>query len=331
MSHLKKGALLALLFCLSACTPLQTKQLQQQAITPPAVLLDVPFVPQDPYYCGPASVSMLLQHRGQPASQGDIAKDIYLPGRKGTLQTELVAYLRHRGLLVYQVEPQLRAVLTEVAAGNPVLVLKNLSLPIWPRWHYAVVVGYDSEQGQVILHSADRQNYRLALGTFERTWARSGHWGIVAGNPAAGELPASLPADSHADRLLEAMFELEASSQRLNKVNSYAHIAQRWPNSHRAWFGLGNALYESDHSAAGRLSALKAFMRAEALQADVGYYNNIAYVAAELGCQDLYQASLSCGLALDPGNRYLTDTQKHPPSAISHDIDCPVLTCNAPD
>ena len=91
MNVLQRAALVLLFCALGACTPLQTKQIKQSPLTPARVLLDVPFVPQDPYYCGPATVSMLLQHQGLQAEQEIIARAIYLPSRKGTLQSELKA------------------------------------------------------------------------------------------------------------------------------------------------------------------------------------------------------------------------------------------------
>lgn len=321
-------AALVLLFCaysLTACTPLQTKQLKSSPPTPAQVLLDVPFVPQDPYYCGPATVSMLLQHQGLAADQQTIARSIYLPGRKGTLQAELKAYIRQEGLVAYQVPRQLSELLEEVKLGNPVLALQNLGFNWWPRWHYAVVVGYDVAAGQIILHTGDRQQYRLGLGTFERTWQRGGSWGITALNPNNKDLQVSGDADS----LLEALFELDSTQQRPIPSSAYYAVAKQWPQNSLAWFSLGNALYQENNSATGRLSALKGFLRAAELEPDPGYYNNLAYTAAELGCTELYKTSLACGLVLAPNNRHLTDTQKHPPLPIDANtaIDCPVLHC----
>ena len=203
MKTVKKAALVLLFCALAACTPLQTKRLKQNPPEPARVLLDVPFVPQDPYYCGPATVSMLLQYQGLQAEQQVIASSIYLPGRKGTLQSELKAYIRQEGLIAYQIPSTLNALLKEVELGNPVLVLQNLGFTWWPRWHYAVVVGYDIPAGQLILHTGDRQQYRLSLGTFERTWRRSNNWGITAINPNDKTLQVS----GNADSLLEALFE----------------------------------------------------------------------------------------------------------------------------
>lgn len=324
----QRAVKIALLLCIcsiAACTPLQTKQLKQHPPAPEQTLLDVPFVPQDPYFCGPATVSMLLQHRGLQAQQDIIARSIYLPGRKGTLQSELNAYIRQEGLIAYAIPGTLAALLQEVAQGNPVLVLQNLGFTWWPRWHYAVVIGYDIPAGQLILHTGDRPQYRLSLATFERTWQRAKHWGITALDPNNKNLSVSGDADS----LLEALFELDGTQRRPIPSSAYYAVAKQWPSNSLAWFSLGNALYQEASNSADKLSALRSFLRASELEADPGYYNNLAYTAAELGCESLYQASLNCGLNLAPNNRHLMDTKNNPPTPSSTDssIDCPVLRC----
>jgi hypothetical protein len=99
-------------------------------------------------------------------------------------------------------------VLRTLAAGQPVLVLLNLSLPIWPRWHYAVVVGYDLDQGEVHLHSGTQGDARWPLQTFEHTWARSGHWAMVASRPE------QIPSVADASAVQEGLLGLERPAAR---------------------------------------------------------------------------------------------------------------------
>jgi hypothetical protein len=87
------------------------------------------------------------------------------------------------------IPPRLDALLTELAAGNPVLVLQNLSLPIKPMWHYAVAIGYDLDRGDIILRSGLTERMVMPMSTFEHTWGRSGFWGMVTLPP--GRLPAT--------------------------------------------------------------------------------------------------------------------------------------------
>ena len=101
----------------------------------------------------------------------------------GALQLEMTAALRARGLLAYPLRPHLADLLREVQAGNPVLVLQNLGLDWYPRWHYAVVFGYDLDRQIVRLRSGELADRRTGLRAFEQTWARAGHWAIVASTP----------------------------------------------------------------------------------------------------------------------------------------------------
>ncbi len=79
--------------------------------------------------------------------------EVFIPGREGSLQLEMVAAARRHGMLVYPLQGGLESVLEEVAAGNPVLVLQNQAFSWWPRWHFAVVVGFDRERRELVLRS----------------------------------------------------------------------------------------------------------------------------------------------------------------------------------
>src|SRR5205085_10127469 len=81
------------------------------------------------------------------------------------------------------------AALREVQAGHPVVVLLNLGLKWVPVWHYAVLVGYDVESGDVMLRSGTTRRAVLRMRTFEHTWKRSASWGFVALPP--GQWPAT--------------------------------------------------------------------------------------------------------------------------------------------
>lgn len=65
----------------------------------------------------------------------------FLPDRQGSLQIEVLATARRQGLVALTLALQLHDLLRQVAAGQPVVVLQNLSLPWVPLRHCAVVVG----------------------------------------------------------------------------------------------------------------------------------------------------------------------------------------------
>ena len=101
----------------------------------------------------------------------------------------MIATARSYGLLTYPLDKQLKNLLTELSAGNPVLVFQNLTFSLWPQWHYAVAVGYDLDRAELILRSGTFRERRTSFAKFERSWQRVDHWAYVV--MKAGEIPAS--------------------------------------------------------------------------------------------------------------------------------------------
>src|SRR5690606_29823307 len=151
----------------------QTRALQErlpEGLPRQAQIADLPFFPQEAYQCGPAALATILVHGGLETTPEQLTPYVYLPERQGSLPVDIVATARSHGRLVHTLAPQLDALLKEVAMGHPVLVLQNLGLDWLPRWHYAVVKGYDLDAGELLLNSGQHEDYALKLATFERTW-----------------------------------------------------------------------------------------------------------------------------------------------------------------
>jgi ABC-type bacteriocin/lantibiotic exporter with double-glycine peptidase domain len=186
-----QGLALALLLLLTGCAT-QTRALlsSTRADLPRQVeLTATPFIAQERYQCGPAALAMSLRAAGFAVDAEALVPQVYLPQRQGSLQVEMLAAARRNGAVGVAIPPALDALVAELAAGTPVLVLQNLSLPIAPVWHYAVVIGYDLDRGNIILRSGTTERLVMPMSTFEHTWARGGHWAMVALAP--GRLPAS--------------------------------------------------------------------------------------------------------------------------------------------
>jgi len=242
----------------------------------PVSLSSVPFFPQDEYQCGPAALAMVLAADGLAVAPEALVPQVFLPARGGSLQAEMLATARRHGRLAVVLPARLDAVLTEVAAGRPVIVLQNLSLPLAPRWHYAVLIGFDLARQQVTLHSGKTAGQTLPLPLFERTWARSGHWAMVAVRPER------LPATPDAESLLAAAVALERSDAGAAR-RAYEALAAHNPDLYGAWLGLGN----TRHAAGDLAGAAQAFMRAT--QADpraADAWNNLALTRLALGQLD---------------------------------------------
>ena len=166
------------------------------------------------------------------------------------------------------------ALLAEVSAGHPVIVLVNLGLSWYPKWHYAVVIGFDQEREEIILHSGLTANEHLSYRVFLNIWQRSEYWGLLVLPPDR------LPATVGEGDWLEAVAGLERTGQWQGAAVGYSAALKRWPKSFVAWMGLGNSRY-SLHDLAG---SAEAFRQATLLQPENGIpFNNLAQVLNNQG------------------------------------------------
>jgi len=264
---------------LAGCVSLpQTEALRAEggAGLPPRMELDsVPFFAQEEYQCGPAALAMALNAAGVAVTPDALTDEVYLPARKGSLQVEMLASARRHGLLAYELAPELKDVLAEVAAGNAVIVLQNQGLwSFYPYWHYAVVIGYDLGKNQILLHSGTRARRPMPLGLFEFLWIDGQRWAMVALAP--GRLPASAREANSAI----AAAALEKTGRIAEAQLAYAALLQRWPANLIGLMGLGNTAYALGHAEEAEL----AFRRATAAHPlAAAAFNNLAQTLADQG------------------------------------------------
>ncbi|HEX4918836.1 MAG TPA: PA2778 family cysteine peptidase [Limnobacter sp.] len=225
---------------LSGCALMPTvpQNLQSSVANQSATeLVNVPFFAQEDYFCGPASLAMVLNHQGANTQPQTLADLVYLPGRQGSLQLEMLAAPRQLGYLAYTLEPNLPALFSALDAGHPSVVLLNLSLQIAPQWHYAVVVGFQPSTNSMILRSGPKEREEIPLATFLKLWERSKNWGFVVLKPEA--IP---PTFTNAQGYLNAAVALERSH--VDKATeAYRQGTKAWPTEPWFHFGLGNIAY----------------------------------------------------------------------------------------
>jgi tetratricopeptide (TPR) repeat protein len=201
-----------------------------------AELKDVAFYPQEEYQCGPAALASALAFSGVLRSPQELAEQIYLPQRNGSLQAEMLAATRRAGLVPYRLQPDLGAALQEVAGGHPVIVLENLRFEYLPIWHYAVVVGFDLSSRDVILRSGTQMRLVETVHDFENSWSRAGYWAFVALPP--GELPVTASEED----FVSSVADLERVSPQAAR-EAYRAALVKWPLDLVARIGLGNIAY----------------------------------------------------------------------------------------
>ena len=267
----------------SGCASLfpQTAELREglpQGLPETVELTAVPFFPQTEYQCGPAALATALAAAGLKVTPEELVSQVYLPGRQGSLQVEMMAAARRRGLVSYQLAPRFEDLLRELAAGTPVIVLQNLGL-MFDGWHYAVAVGYDYDSGELILRSGETERQTMRFYVHEFVWARGGYWAMVAVPPER------IPVTAQEERWLGSIAALERTgaqqAENLSRARTaYAGFVKRWPENVSAKIGLANT-----HHALGDLGAAEAVLRhaARSEPDSVIVLNNLAQTLSDQG------------------------------------------------
>lgn len=253
----------------------------------------VPFFPQAEFECGPAALAGLLGASGLDARPDELAPRVYLPGRRGSLQLELVAATRRSGRIPYVLEPHPEALLAQLQSGRPVLVLQNLGTPGLPVWHYAVLTGFDAPRNLVYLNTGVESARPMPAPAFLRTWDWAQRWALVALRP--GELPAGVEIAGYT----AAVADFEAVAGAEAALPAWRAALRQWPRDYRPYLALGNGAYASGEL----LVAAVYYRRGLALdEHNPALSNNLASVLGELGCARAGEQLLAPVLASLPGD-----------------------------
>ncbi len=268
----------SVLFGPLGCVGTQTGQIisSRGALPASAEIERVPFYPQEQYYCGPASLAMTLGWSGISLTPDEAAAQVYTPGRQGTFAPDIVAAARRNGRLAIEVR-ELDDLLAELAAGHPAIVFQNLRLSVFPQWHFAVAIGYDLNERQLILRSGTTRRLVMPLDAFENTWRRADYWALVVLPPDAA------PATPNPAPWLAAAAGLERSNRPQEAQLAYEAFLARWPQDRAAQMGRANALFTLNRFE-GAEQAYKDVVAGDPMMAEA--WNNLAYALYRQGKRD---------------------------------------------
>jgi hypothetical protein len=161
-------------------------------------LLDVPFIAQKSYACGPASVAMVLRYHGVSADADAIAARFFTTALEGTFTVDLLIAASDAGMEAHWVSADLATLRAEIDAGRPAVVFVNLALNPIPQRHFAVAVGYLTYRGKdyLVLHSGANAYQMEPEAKFAREWKRTAN-NMMTVRPA-GATPAPPPSPERA-------------------------------------------------------------------------------------------------------------------------------------
>lgn len=260
-------------------------ELQSTAIE----LVDTPFYPQITDQCGPSALATILNVAGVDVSPLRLKSNIYIPGRQGSLQLEMLAATRRYERVPYILEAEISAVFSELEAGRPVLVLQNLGTDNRPVWHYAVVVGFLPGEKTFVLRSGDQERYRIKAAKFLRSWRRAGYWAMVALQPG------TVPDRANPEMYLSALAAFESTGNDAATIAAYVAAVAKWPENTLAGLGLGNAYYADGQLVAAQ-QAYAAVLRVDPQNALI--LNNLAQVLHASGSNSEAAETIAVALSL---------------------------------
>ena len=218
---------------------------------------------------------MVLKHSGVMVTPEELKSQVFIPKRQGSLQLEMIAASRRYSRIPYLIKPNLGALLAELQAERPVLVLQNLGLKRLPVWHYAVAIGYSAGDDEVILHSGTTQRQTVHARRFMRSWELAGRWALVILKP--GELPALPDRDAY----IKSVAAMDNIAPPELLLEAYQAALTRWPDSTLALFSTATAYHKLGDLAAAKNTYLRLLNKHPRHTATL---NNLAEVLADRGC-----------------------------------------------
>lgn len=168
----------------------------------------VPFFRGNANQSAPMALAAMLSQQGVRITPGMLEKEaLQLPERIDQLPTSMQSAARQYGMVVYPLEQQLAALLTQVAAGNPVLLRYQEGSAFWSEPRYALLVGYDRYKQRVLLRSGSSRRLLMGFDAFASAWAKEGSWAVLV------QQPGQLPAQVDRQRWLKAADDLARAGQ----------------------------------------------------------------------------------------------------------------------
>ncbi|WP_339429517.1 peptidase C39 family protein [Pseudomonas taetrolens] len=149
----------------------------------------VPFFRGNAHQSAPHVLASMFGEQRIRTTPGLLVKPLKLPGAEASLQGNMERLAAEYGLMVYPLDTSMPALLTQVAAGYPVM-LRFSEGRIWSEPRYAMLVGYNRDKQTVLLRAGMDRRRLMDFKAFEAAWADAGNWAVLIMSP--DQLPANV-------------------------------------------------------------------------------------------------------------------------------------------
>lgn len=285
--------------CLSTSVSFLKLQIKDNPAS--GIILDVPFVAQQKEFCGPASLSSILNFWERPVTQDKIAASIFQPELCGVLNVDLEKYARDCGFWAKGYETDFEDLKSQLRNGVPVIVMQKLHPFILNRKHYTVVIGFSDKHKVIIEHTGSRKSVIRSYRGFKSNWYAAGGWMLKV-------MPFDRVSDiTNAEDNIELGTVLEAHGffdQALKRYNAALKLDDQ---SYIALFNIGNIyLKRQDWK-----KAEEAYNQSIVLNRTFSdTYNNLAYIYLKTNRYNLAHEHVNKALNLNLHNSfYYMDTK----------------------
>lgn len=187
-------------------------------------LADVPFFQLSDTQGGPSALAALLNHHGVISSPGLVDERIQQLAKGQSAQAGLETVARSHDLLVYPLSGNLDALMQQVSAGHPVLVMQD-RLFGGPGSQFALLVGYDQRERTLVLRSGNTRRWYTSFASFDDAWGEAGRWAVLV-------MPTNqLPAQPLKPTWMTAAQELQDQGRTAAAQRALRTAHQVWPDA----------------------------------------------------------------------------------------------------
>lgn len=159
------------------------------------------------FQSGPQVLASMLAQQGVVITPGLLEKPLNLPGAEAQMQQNMQNLAREYGMVVYPLDDNLPALLTQVAAGFPVMVRFTEGSAFWAEPRYAILAGYNRQKQTVLLRAGMNRRELMSFSAFESSFKDAGGWAVLI------QKPHQIPAKVDQQRWLKAASDLGQAGQ----------------------------------------------------------------------------------------------------------------------